>query len=262
MDKPAGWAERYAETFELDSVADHYRLRPPYPDATIDLLRSLVDGAVPVVLEAGCGIGELARALARRGLRVDAVDRSEAMVTRGRAMAGGADPDLRWVVGKVETADLAASYGLVVCADSIHWFDWRGTLPRVRDLLSSRGCLAVVQREWLHDAELKQRLAEIYARHGTNRDFRPLDAVAELVSRGYFEPVGEQTVPRDRWRPTLDELVGCHHSQSSFARDQMTDPSGFDREVSETVLAVLDPGDDGRFDLFVDATVVWGRVPG
>jgi hypothetical protein len=85
--------------------------------------------------------------------------------------------------------------------------------------------------------------------------------VAELVRHGYFEPVGEQTVPRDRWRPTLEELIGCHHSQSSFARDRMADPAGFDREVSETVLGLLQPDEDGRLDLFVDATVVWGRCP-
>jgi len=262
MDKPAGWAEPYAATFELESVADHYRLRPPYPAATIDLLGSLVDSGLPVVLEAGCGIGELSRALVRRGLRVDAVDRSEAMVARGRVMDGGDESDLRWIVGKVESAELATAYGLVVCADSIHWFDWAATFPRIRGLLTPHGYLAVVQRDWLHDASSKPRLGALYARHGTNRDFRPLDAVEELVTRDLFEPVGEQTAPRDPWRPTLDELVGCHHSQSSFAREQMADPAAFDREVAQAVLETLEPADDGRFDLWVDATVVWGRVPG
>lgn len=261
MDKPAGWAERYAETFELESVAGEYHRRPPYPMATIDLLASLVDPAASVVLEAGCGIGELSRALAGRGLRVDALDRSEAMVTRGRVMEDGDAPDLRWVVGKVEDADLAPAYGLVVCADSIHWFDWDVAMPRIRDVLSPHGYLAVIQRSWLHDPVLERRLAAIYARHGTNRDFRPLDAVEELVSRGYFAPAGERTVPRDPWRPTLAELIGCQHSQSSFARDQMADPDAFDREVSDAVRSVLEPDEDGRFDLFVDATVVWGRVP-
>jgi SAM-dependent methyltransferase len=262
VDKPAGWAERYADAFRRDSVADEYHRRPPYPEATFDLLESLVDPAAPAVLDAGCGTGELGRRLVRRGLRVDAVDRSEAMVEHGRAMARGADPGLRWIVGNVETADLDPSYGLVVCGDSIHWFDWQVALPRICDLLSPRAFLAVVQRTWLHDEELLKRLSEVYARHGTNRDFRPRDAVVELANRGYFEPVGERTVPRDRWRPTLTELIGCHHSQSSFARDQMADPDAFDREVSEAVLGVLEPDADGRVDLFVDATVVWGRCPG
>jgi SAM-dependent methyltransferase len=262
MDKPDGWGEQYADAFRLDSVAARYHLRPPYPDATADLLASLVDPAVPEALDAGCGTGEIARALVRRGLRVDAVDRSEAMVARGQALEGGTDPRLRWIVGQVETADLAATYGLVVCGDSIHWFDWDVALPRIRDLLSRHGRLAVVQRSWLHDEVLVKRLAEVYARHGTNRDFRPLDAVAELVRRGYFEVTGEETVPRDRWRPTVAELVGCHHSQSSFARDQMADPEGFDQEVTEAVLDLLEPDDEGRLELFVDATVVWGRVPG
>lgn len=261
MDKPAGWAEPYAATFELDSVAGQYHLRPPYPVATIDLLASLVDDRVPVVLEAGCGLGELSRALVRRHLRVDALDRSEAMVSRGRKLQGGTDPGLRWVVGKVEQAELASAYGLVVCADSIHWFDWPVALPRLRDLLSPGGYLAVVQRDWIHNPSLTERLGHIYARHGTNRDFRPLDAVAELASRGWFEPLGERTVPPDPWHPTLAELVGCHHSQSSFARDEMADPDLFDREVSDAVLDFLEPDHKGRLDLRVDATVVWGRVP-
>jgi SAM-dependent methyltransferase len=262
MDKPPGWAERYADAFRLDSVAEHYYLRPPYPKATTDLLMSLVDPAVPDVLDAGCGTGEIARALVRGGRKVDAVDRSEAMVQRGRVMDGGTDPGLRWIVGNVETADLATTYGLIVCGDSIHWFDWDVALPRIRDLVSPRGYLAIVQRGWLHDEELLKRLSEVYARHGTNREFRPLDAVAELESRGYFQTVGNRTVPRDPWRPTLPELIGCHHAQSSFALDQMADPDGFDREVSDVVLGLLEPDDEGRVDLFVDATVIWGRVPG
>ena len=77
-----------------------------------------------------------------------------------------------------------------------------------------------------------------------------------------FEPEGNRTVPRDHWRPTLPELIGCHHSQSSFARDQLADSDRFDREVSAAVLGVLEPDDEGRLELFVDATVVWGRIPG
>jgi SAM-dependent methyltransferase len=195
-------------------------------------------------------------------LSVDAVDRSESMLTVARQLDVGEGRRPRWILGRVEDVTLEAAYGLVVCGDSIHWFDWEVALPRLRAVLSPGGRLAIVQRSWLHHDDLAARLAEIYARHGTNRDFRPLDAVAELASRGFFEPVGEQTVPRDRWRPTPAELIGLHHSQSSFAVDQMSDPAGFDREVAQAVHDVLEPDEHGRLDLFVDATVVWGRVPG
>ena len=260
MAKPPGWAERYAATFELDSVVSRYELRPPYPAATGDLLVSLVDQAAPRVLDAGCGTGELARALVGRGTEVDAIDRSAAMVERGRAL-GGVDPRLHWIVGKIETADLASAYGVIVCGDSIHWFDWDVVMPRFRDLLSPRGHLAVVQRRWLHDDELTRRLSAVYARHGANRDFRPLDPVEELEKRGHFERLGQRTVPRDPWRPTMAELLGCHHSQQGFALDRMADPAAFDHEVAAAELNVLEPDADGRLDLSVDATVVWGRVP-
>jgi 2-polyprenyl-3-methyl-5-hydroxy-6-metoxy-1,4-benzoquinol methylase len=81
--QPAGWAEEYAAAFEVESVADHYDLRPTYPDTTFDLLVDLLDRTVPKVLDAGCGPGDLARPLARRSVRVDAVDRSAATAFTG-----------------------------------------------------------------------------------------------------------------------------------------------------------------------------------
>jgi hypothetical protein len=42
----------------------------------------------------------------------------------------------------------------------------------------------------------------------------------------------------------------------------MPDSDAFDREVVDVVRRTLDPAPDGRYDLTVDATVVWGRPGG
>ena len=257
--KPRGWAADYAAWFDLVSVAERYGLRPPYPDQTFDLLASLVDPADRSVLDAGCGLGELARPLTRRVERVDAVDRSAAMLARGRTMDGGDAANLGWVLGTVEQAPLAPAYGLIVCGDSIHWFDWSVALPRFSRSLTPQGRLALVQRRWLQRALIRERLAPLYARHSANTDFEPLDPVTELEWRGLFERLGEQTMTAAAWRPTLDELIGCHHSQNGFALEKMDDPDAFDRELADELTRSLHPGVDGRYDLVVDATITWGR---
>ena len=74
--KPKGWASEYAAWFDEPSAVDRYHLRPPYPAETFDLLASLVVGSLRVVLDAGCGPGDLALGLAPLVDRADGVDRS------------------------------------------------------------------------------------------------------------------------------------------------------------------------------------------
>jgi SAM-dependent methyltransferase len=260
--KPAGWSSEYAAWFEYASVAAHYPLRPTYPPETIEVLVGLLDPESPAVLDAGCGPGDLARPLAEHVARVDAVDRSLAMLDVGRRLAGGTAPNLRWVQGTVESAGLAGPYGLIVCGDSIHWFDWSTVLPLFVGTLTSQGYLAIVQREWLNDPELRKRLGPIYARHGANPDFRPLDPVRELERRQLFERHGERVTRAVAWRPTPDEAVALHHSQCGFTRPKMRDPMAFDRELLDELTRAVPVGPDGRFDLTVQATVTWGRPGG
>ncbi|MBO0846882.1 MAG: class I SAM-dependent methyltransferase [Nocardioides sp.] len=137
--KPPGWAAEYAAWFDDESVAAHYPLRPPYRPETIDVLVRLLDPATSAVLDAGCGPGDLARPLAGRVARVDALDRASAMLAVGRGQHGGRAPNLRWVHGTVESAGLTGPYGLIVCGDSIHWFDWSTALPRFEDTLTRPG---------------------------------------------------------------------------------------------------------------------------
>src|SRR5260370_28004945 len=89
--KPARWAPARAAAFQDQSVVDHYHLRPPYPQAVIEILVELAVDTPPTVLDVGTGTGELARRLVAAVQRVDAVDVSPAMIARGRTLPGG-DP--------------------------------------------------------------------------------------------------------------------------------------------------------------------------
>ena len=256
--KPKGWGRKYADAFQVESAVERYPLRPPYPPQTIERLSGLAVDRPRTVLDAGCGTGELARRLAGLVARVDAVDASEAMLQRGRSLRGGRSPNLRWIHARVEEAELEPPYALIVAGDSVHWFDWEVALPRFAAMLSPRGALAIVFRDWSGGEELRERLRPIYARHGTNSDFRPLDPVVEIERRGLFERLGEWTSPPAPWRPSLDELNGCHHSQSSFVLEWMRDPAAFDAEL-EAALEDVPRDAQGRLELDVVARVTWGR---
>jgi hypothetical protein len=178
------------------------------------------------------------------------------MLARGRDLPGGRAGNLRWLHTAIEDATLGPPYGLIVCGDSVHWFDWPVAFAQFAEWLTSRGSLAIVQRDWLADAGLHARLRGIYATHGANRDFRPLDPVAELERRGLFERAG-QRVTTAAWSPTLDTLIACHHSQTGFVLEKMRDPCTFDRELSSVLGELVNT--DGRVAVKVRASVVWGK---
>jgi SAM-dependent methyltransferase len=254
--KPKGWSPEYASVFQDASVVDHYHLRPPYPDEAIEVLARLAGGGS--VLDAGCGTGELARRLAIRVTRVDAVDVSAAMLERARRRTGGNASNLRWILGRIEDAPVDPPYALAVAGDSVHWFDWPVAMPRLAGALAPDGVLALVHREWLRDEPVRELLIPVYDRHSWNDDFEPLDVVEELVRRGLFERQGEHVTAPEPWKPTLDEVVGAHFSTSGFAPDRLQDPTAFATELGAVLQQALEPR-DGRYDLDVRATIVWGR---
>ncbi|HEV8190354.1 MAG TPA: class I SAM-dependent methyltransferase [Ktedonobacterales bacterium] len=67
-------------------VAKRYHLRLPYPADLFNILANLVMGIPRVVLDAGTGTGDLARGLAARLDRVDAVDVSAEMIAAGKVL--------------------------------------------------------------------------------------------------------------------------------------------------------------------------------
>lgn len=91
-------------------VAERYDedLRGDEPE-TVDFLAALAgDGPV---LEFAIGTGRIALPLAERGLRVDGIEQSAAMVERMRAKPGG--PDLQVTIGDMSTVELPGRYPLV-----------------------------------------------------------------------------------------------------------------------------------------------------
>jgi SAM-dependent methyltransferase len=96
-----------------DRIAEQYdAMHPPIDQAAIDLLDELASGGP--VLELGIGTGRIALPLASRGLKVQGVDASEAMVARLRAKPGG--KDIPVAIADFREFDLRERFALIFVA--------------------------------------------------------------------------------------------------------------------------------------------------
>lgn len=258
--KPPHLGAAYGAQFQDQTIADAYVHRPPYPDGTFDILMGLLPPGDGTALDLGCGTGDVARPLARRVARLDAVDPSAAMIARGKALPGGDAPNLRWIVGTAEDAPLSPPYALVTAAESMHWMDWPVLFPRLHGLLAPGAVLAILGRDEL-PPPWAEALGPLITQYSTNREYRPYNLIEELTSRGLFEVAGHaQTQPRP-FQQTTAGYVESFHSRNGFSRERMTpdNTAAFDDALTRLVGAY---SEDGMVRLQVSAHVWWGRQGG
>lgn len=256
--KPEFLGPEFGMRFEDATVAAAYPCRPPYPEQTIDVLADLVRHP-NTVLEVGAGTGEIARKLVARSEvgRIDALEPSEAMVSVGRTMESGRAPILRWVSGTAEAGPFHPPYGLIVAAQSLHWFDWNRCLPLFGTLLSPGAVLAIVDQNE-SPQPWSESLRDIIPQYATNPGFRPYDIVSELEQRNLFHVLGRQCIEPEPYIRTVDEYVESFHGRSAFSHAKMTRSAA--AEFDDRIRSMVQPyAEDGRLLLAAGATIVWGR---
>jgi ubiquinone/menaquinone biosynthesis C-methylase UbiE len=151
-------AAAYAAAFPRETSAWYYaRYRPAYPDIVID---RLLDGPwfTPgsLIVDIGCGTGQLAMPLAARGARVIAIDSSRDMLEEGRARASSSPEASRiqWIHGQGE--DITRLVGidepidLIVFGKSFHLTDRARMLEHCDRLIAPRGAIGVLSGAWTH----------------------------------------------------------------------------------------------------------------
>jgi SAM-dependent methyltransferase len=254
--KPGHLAPEFAAQYQDEGTARAYPSRPPYPAGVFDVLVDLLDPTTPDVLDAGAGTGDVARPLAERVRRVDALDPSAAMTAVGRSLPGGDRANLRWVHGDGETGPLSPPYGLVTAGQSLAWMEWSVVLPRWKSAMTSAARVALVERR-NDDAGWWSSIRPIVPRYSTNRGFRGYDLVQEVVDRGLFVVEGRRTVEGVPARRTVERILEGLHSMNGLTRARMgAAADAFDEEVRD-VLAPF--ARDGTVEERVGAEVTWGR---
>jgi SAM-dependent methyltransferase len=153
---PESGVRRYGRVF--DEIADEYdRHRPAYPDELIDqACRVAGIGSDDRVLEVGCGTGQLTRSLARRGLRVTALEPGPHLLSLARRNLDGV-AGVEFVNAGFEDARPGGErFRAVFSASAFHWVDPEVSWQRAADVLVPGGTLALVQYVGLVEGRSRQ----------------------------------------------------------------------------------------------------------
>jgi len=208
----------YGRVFADGEVAALYQYRAPYPSGVFAILERLVVGP-RIVLDAGTGTGALARRLPRSIERIDAVDPSAAMIARGRALPGGDDPRIRWIVGRAETAPLSPPYGLITVGASLHWMQTEVVLPRFRDSLAPGARLAIVDTETTHAGAWRTEMLDIIRRYSPlEHHLETHEMVLQAVQRGVLALEGEERTSPEPFDQSADDYLRLLGSTSTLSR--------------------------------------------
>jgi SAM-dependent methyltransferase len=257
LPKPTHLGPAYSAQFSDPSVARAYGFRPPYPDEVYAMLTRRIVDSPSLVLDLGCGLGEIARRLAAQVERVDAVDPSQAMLEIARTLADGERPNIHWHCCPAEEFLYGSGYDLVITAESLHWMAWERVLPAVHAALSPRGKLAIILGRRAVAVPWDEVLQPLVPVYSTNQDYQTYDLLTELAVRRLFHLEGHLTTPSVPFRQSVAAYIESWHSRNGFSRDRMGALRAV--EFDERVHAIVTPyADAGLLQYDVQVELAWG----
>ena len=178
------------------------------------------------LLDAACGTGRIARALAERGLHVVGVDASAAMLAEAKKKRRGLEDQLHLYHQDLRQLDLAETFDVAIClCDSLNYLlelsELQKAFERIAAHLKSGGL-------FLFDMDTEWKLANIYGdySYGENRDgfsliwensYNPLAATVEMKLAFFIQEsdgryVRCDEVHRQRAYPAEDIVSMLHQA--------------------------------------------------
>lgn len=194
-------------------VAEFYhQYRRGYPPTVIDTLtRAFGLTSDDIVIDLGCGTGQLTLPIARRVQAVAGVDPEPDMLARARqAAAEQGITNVSWLLGAdTDILALAALLGdrrpgAVTIGQALHWMRYRELIPALVPLLRPGGGIAVITNGtpmWLQDSPWSQAL----------RGFLEQWSGARPVNT-----CGTDDASQQRYRETMTE-AGLEATETSYA---------------------------------------------
>lgn len=203
------------------TASDYGRHRAGFPSAFFDRLSSMeIIRAGADALDLGCGTGAIARGLARCGMRVTGLDRSDAMMQEAAQLDREAGVAVRYLSACAEETGLAAaSFDLVTAGQCWHWFERQRAAAEAMRVLRPGGRIVIAHFDWIAapgnvvDAteDLIQRFnPEWNMRGGAGiypQWFRDLDA-AEYKSIESFSFDSDAIYTHQAWRGRIRASAG------------------------------------------------------
>jgi S-adenosylmethionine-dependent methyltransferase len=197
----------------------------PWGRLRSELIRAVLDRHLerpPArVLDAGCGLGELAASYAHAGAEVVAADASEPMLAAARARAG--DAAVRWLAADLDETARRLSGGrfdLVLCHNVVGYVaDPPAAVAALASLLTERGILSLVvanrAAEPLRLALMKRDLGAALAAAEADRGSRQGETLGVPMgmsdldeTAGWLEAAGLEVVAAAGFRFVNDYLGG------------------------------------------------------
>jgi ubiquinone/menaquinone biosynthesis C-methylase UbiE len=250
--------KRERQRLLFDEIADRYdATRRGCPSEIIEaVIRTAGLGPGAVVLEIGCGTGQLTRSLAASGFRVNAIDIGPSMISTARRNV--ADPAVSFEVTSFE--DFGAtdrSFDLVISATAFHWIDPQVGWTKVARLLRPNGWLALLSTGEQYDDPLGAGLRDLWTRRGSDGGgctvrTRPVWAET-IIESDLFGQVVEATNSY-RLRLPTQVVLGVECTRATFLSYDENDRTAFMAELR----ALL--GSDSEIDLRQETFLAIGRV--
>lgn len=227
----------------------------------VDLLALVEKRPRMRIADLGCGTGELTREL-HESLGAEetiGIDNSETMLLKAGHFG---DQMLRFEQGDIEAFVTDRPFDLIFSNAALHWVaDHESLLPRLTNLLSTRGQLAVQMPD--NDAHLSHTVAaEVAGRYGvaSRPDYvLPIAKYAEILNRLGYERQHVRSQIYGHLLPSSADVVEwvrgalLTHYESLLPEEKFAE---FLAEYRETLISVL--GDQRPFFYTYERVLLWG----
>ena len=228
-------AKRHRQRTLFDGVAALYdSARPLYPDELVEFVASTAGlGPNSLVLEVGCGTGQLTESLVGLGFDLTAIDIGPSMIATARRRL--ADADVALLAASFESFTAAdASFELIVSGTAFHWVDPEAKWTKSVRLLRPGGWLALLSTREHYDDPLGAELQDMWIARSDDGGAFATSAEptnAELIAdTGRFAPAIQRTHSRRLVLPA-DAVVAVENSRATSLSWPAADRRQFTEEL-------------------------------